>query len=85
MLSDTLNFLATVSSTSISHDIDGPRVQPESAPSLMLNDGSGTTASGSTSMRMPRPVHAGHAPWGLLKEKLRGAGSSIEMPQYTHA
>src|ERR1017187_852788 len=85
VLSDTLNFLATVSSTSINHDIEGPRVHPERAPSLMLNDGSGTTASGSTSMRMPRPVHTGQAPCGLLKEKLRGAGSSIEIPQYTHA
>src|SRR5450759_5442363 len=85
VLSDTLNFLATVSRTSISQVIDGPRVHPDSAPSLMLSDGSGTTASGSTSMRMPSPVHAVHAPCGLLKEKLRGAGSSIEIPQYTHA
>ncbi len=69
----------------MSQDIDGPRVQPDSAPSLMLNEGSGTTASGSTSMRIPRPVHAGHAPCGLLKEKLRGAGSSMEIPQYTQA
>src|SRR5450631_975038 len=84
-LSDTLNFLATVSRTSINHDIDGPRVQPESAPWLMLNDGSGTTASGSTSMRMPSPVQTVQAPCGLLKEKLRGAGSSMDMPQYTHA
>src|ERR1700730_1044087 len=84
-VSDTLNFFATVSRTSMSHDIDGPRVHPDSAPSLMLSDGSGTTASGSTSMRIPSPVHAGHAPCGLLNEKLRGAGSSIEMPQYTHA
>src|SRR5450631_2413105 len=84
-LSDTLNFLATVSRTSINHDIDGPRVQPESAPWLMLNDGSGTTASGSTSMRMPSPVQTVQAPCGLLNEKLRGAGSSMDMPQYTHA
>src|ERR1700736_2402334 len=85
VLSETLNLRATVSSTSISHDIDGPRVQPDSAPSLMLSDGSGTTASGSTSMRMPSPVHTVQAPCGLLNEKLRGAGSSIEMPQYTQA
>ena len=75
----------TVSSTSMSQCCDGPRVHPDRAPSSMLRLGSGTTASGSTSRRMPRPVQAGHAPCGLLNEKLRGAGSSIEMPSYTHA
>src|SRR5579862_6381628 len=85
MLSGILKRLQTVSSTSIIQCCDGPRVHPESAPSSMLNDGSGTTASGSTSSRTPSPVHTGHAPCGLLNEKLRGAGSSIEMPQYTHA
>ena len=47
---------------------------------MMLRVGSGTTESASTSMRMPSPVQAGHAPCGLLKEKLRGAGSSMLMP-----
>src|ERR1035438_303150 len=84
-LSGILKRRQTVSSTSIIQCCDGPRVHPESAPSSMLNVGSGTTASGSTSRRTPRPVHTGHAPCGLLNEKLRGAGSSIEIPQYTHA
>ena len=84
-LSGILNRLQTVSRTSIIQCCDGPRVQPERAPSSMLSDGSGTTASGSTSSRTPSPVHAGHAPCGLLNEKLRGAGSSIEIPQYTQA
>src|SRR6202521_6237603 len=84
-LSGILKRRQTVSSTSIIQCCDGPRVHPESAPSSMLNDGSGTTASGSTSSRTPRPVHTGQAPCGLLNEKLRGDGSSIEMPQYTHA
>jgi len=47
----------------------------------MESAGSRTTASRSTSMRSPSPVQVGQAPWGLLKEKLRGAGSSMEMPQ----
>src|SRR5450755_3601320 len=82
-LSGILKRLHTVSSTSIIQCCDGPRVHPDSAPSSMLKDGSGTTASGSTSRRTPKPVHAGHAPCGLLNEKLLGAGASIEMPQYT--
>ncbi len=72
---------ATASTTSISQRCEGPLVQPERAPPMMLREGSGTTASASTSIRNPRPVHTVQAPWGLLKEKLRGAGSSIEMPQ----
>jgi len=35
------------------------------------------TRSGSNSMRIPRPVHAGHAPWGELNENERGSSSSI--------
>ena len=72
---------ATASITSMSQRCDGPRSQPLSAPPMMLSCGSGTTASASTSMRNPSPVHALQAPCGLLKEKLRGAGSSMEMPQ----
>src|SRR6266480_6118670 len=55
------------------------------APSLMERSGSGTTSSGSTSNRVPRPSHVGHAPYGELNEKLRGASSSNESPQYVHA
>ena len=40
--------------------------------------------SGSNSMRMPRPVHAGHAPWGELNEKLRGSSSSRVVPSNGH-
>jgi hypothetical protein len=47
--------------------------------------GSGTTSSGSTSIVVPRPVHAGHAPCGLLNENMRGASSSKLIPQSTHA
>ena len=32
-------------------------------------------------MRIPRPLHAGQAPNGLLKENIRGASSSMETPQ----
>ena len=71
---------ATASTTSASQRCDGPFVQPASAPPMMLSESSGTTASSSTSIRSPSPVHTVHAPCGLLKEKLRGAGSSMEMP-----
>ena len=47
------------------------------APSARLRSGSGTTSSGSTSLRVPRPVQAGHAPKGELKENERGSSSSM--------
>ena len=37
---------------------------------------SGTTSSGSTSLRVPSPVHSGQAPNGELKENDRGSSSS---------
>src|SRR5436190_12172768 len=55
------------------------------APSLMDRSESGTTSSGSTSRRVPSPSHVGQAPYGELNEKLRGANSSNESPQYVHA
>ena len=55
------------------------------APSSMDRSGSGTTSSGSTSRRVPRPSHVGHAPYGELNEKFRGASSSKEMPSYVQA
>src|SRR6266480_6660406 len=55
------------------------------APSLMDRSGSGTTSSGSTSNRVPRPSHVGQAPYGELNEKLRGASSSNEVPSNVHA
>ena len=50
------------------------------APSATESSGSGTTSSGSTSYTMPRPSHSGHAPYGELNEKLRGASSSKLLP-----
>ena len=40
------------------------------------------SSAGSISSCVPRPVHAGQAPWGELKEKLRGSSSSIVKPSY---
>ena len=45
-----------------------------------LFERSGITSSGSISRRVPRPVQAGHAPWGELNEKVRGSSSSIVKP-----
>ena len=33
--------------------------------------------SGSISMRVPRPVQVGQAPWGALNEKRRGSSSGM--------
>ncbi|CPU65694.1 Uncharacterised protein [Mycobacteroides abscessus] len=46
------------------------------APSRRDFSSSGTTRSGSTSRRNPMPVHSGHAPYGALKENVRGSISS---------
>src|SRR5690625_3095238 len=43
------------------------------------------TLSGSTSIRLPKPLHVGQAPYGLLKENSLGEGSSNPMPQATQA
>ena len=51
------------------------------APSLMLSLLSGIIRSSSNSILYPSPKHSGHAPNGLLKEKLRGSISSILIPQ----
>ena len=32
-------------------------------------------------MRVPRPEHSGHIPWGELNENSCGDGSGKEMPQ----
>src|SRR5512136_3092056 len=55
------------------------------APALMDNSLSGITRSGSISSLMPRPVHFGQAPCGLLKLKVRGAISPRLTPQLTQA
>ncbi len=47
------------------------------APSSSVISSSGTTSSGSTSLRTPMPVQTTHAPYGELKENDRGSRSSI--------
>ena len=51
------------------------------APSLRLRDVSGIIRSTSNSLLNPRPVQHGHAPNGLLNEKLLGSISSMLIPQ----
>src|SRR5687768_186002 len=55
------------------------------APSDTDSSGSATISSGSTSRRVPSPAQVGHAPYGVLNENIRGAGSSKESPQLMHA
>src|SRR5262249_39207770 len=52
-----------------------------SAPCLSVRSTFGTTRSGSTSHRLPRPEHVSHAPYGLLNENMRGETSGSEIPQ----
>ena len=42
-------------------------------PSAMLIDGSPSSRSSSTDMRVPRPEHSGQAPNGALNENVRGS------------
>ena len=56
-----------------------------SAPSPSDSDRSGTTRSGSISIWWPSPVQRGHAPCGLLNEKIRGSSSGIDVPHFRHA
>jgi hypothetical protein len=51
------------------------------APSRIEREASGTTRSGSISRRSPSPLHSGHIPSGLLKEKLCGESSGKAWPQ----
>ncbi len=55
------------------------------APSRMDKAGLGMTSWGSAFIWLPRPVQVGQAPKGLLKENIRGASSSMEMPQSSQA
>ena len=55
------------------------------APCEMLKDLSGIIRSMSNSILYPRPKQSGHAPNGLLKEKLLGSISSILIWQSGHA
>src|SRR6185369_16452763 len=45
------------------------------APSAKVKRWLGITKSGSTVSLLPKPLHSGHAPCGLLKEKSRGSSS----------
>ena len=54
------------------------------APSAMLSRSS-ITSSGLNSCLLPRPAQSGHAPYGLLKLKLRGSSSSSTLPCSGHA
>ena len=54
------------------------------APSFRDLDLSGIIRSTSSSLLNPKPVHTGQAPKGLLKEKLRGSISSMEISQSGH-
>ena len=49
------------------------------APSPRVAPGSGTTSSGSTSIRVPSPWHSGQAPNGELNENDRGSSSSVSI------
>ena len=55
------------------------------APSLSERSGFARMRSGSGSSLVPRPVQAGHAPWGELNEKVRGSMSPIEKSPSGHA
>ena len=46
----------------------------------MERSGSPTTSCGSISRREPRPLQVSQAPWGELKEKMRGAISGSDTP-----
>ena len=75
---------ATAFSTREKYSVRAPAQGPM-APCERERSGLGTTRSGSTSKRVPSPLHDGHAPKGELNEKLLGASSSSEIPQCTHA
>ncbi len=51
------------------------------APSRSVTRSSGKIASRLIRIRIPRPLQPGHAPYGLLKENIRGVSSSMETPQ----
>ncbi len=61
--------------------------QPEAvmAPSRMDRERLGRMRSGSIFIWLPRPVQAGQAPKGLLKENIRGVSSSMDTPQSSQA
>src|SRR4030042_6752667 len=52
------------------------------APSFKESDEFGTTRSGSKKGFVPNPLQVGQAPWGLLKENIRGVISAKLNPQW---
>ena len=48
-------------------------------------EASRTTSSRAKSFCVPRPWHSAHAPYGELKENMRGDTSPMPPPQYGHA
>src|ERR1700739_800429 len=61
---------------------------PEPGPSPPSKSGRGQWTiilEGSKSYFDPRPLHAGHAPYGELKLNERGSSTGTEMPQSGHA
>ena len=44
-----------------------------------------TTSAGSNARFVPRPLHSGQAPAGLLKENIWGVNSGILRPHFGHA
>ena len=59
------------------------RARPRPARGILTR--SGTILSSSTTARSPKPWHSGQAPWGLLKEKRLGKGSSAGSRQALHS
>ena len=64
-------------------DPSAPEFQPVTrrAPSFRERARLGRISSGSMRISVPRPEQVGQAPKGLLKENIRGASSSMLMPQ----
>src|SRR5436309_3654579 len=57
------------------YSLTWPPLHTSIAPSARVLSGSDTTSSGSTSIRVPRPVQSGQAPQGELNENDRGRAS----------
>lgn len=70
---------ATASSSRVKYSAPPVFVHGATAPSDSDFSSSGTTSSGSTSVREPRPVHSGQAPHGPSKENSRGSSASRPM------
>ena len=76
-------FSATASSIRVKYWVWAVR-HGAMAPSFSDMSGSGMTSSGSISNVVPSPSHVGQAPYGELKEKFLGAGSSKLRPSTGH-